>query len=267
MFHQQQVILKNTSSPTDVAVELIKSSFAWRTTSGHSFLRILTLLLWAVLISVGFFVAGIFSSEVTSAASNDMLIQSPQCGLSTYDSQNLESIFTNVDRLLNESWTAGEYVKTCYGTHQSPFGCNSFVTQQIPWKANQNATCPFAPGTCIYGDTAALQMDTGPLDSNYVFGLNAPKSKSIKYRKVTTCAPVSTSGYAKLVNASALLNGSEVEIPVWRYYYGPSMMGSSFSGGWTYQYSLHEYIDGVGYALRYVILRYELLAISDGCFH
>ncbi|OQU98126.1 hypothetical protein CLAIMM_03951 [Cladophialophora immunda] len=231
MLHQQQVILRNDSSPTSVAQTLLKLALAWRKARVRPFRSILAPLASALLISGGFFVAGLFSSEVTSAASKDMLLRSSVCGLWTYGQVAPGAEFYGAEKTLNESLAAAEYVKNCYGGSPTPFKCNLYVTQQISWKVNQSALCPFASGTCVYGNNAALELDTGPLDSNDVFGLNAPQSHRITYRKVTTCAPI-------------LLTPSRGE---WRT--PPSTYLGSTSTSWTYEYYPTERINGLGYLL------------------
>ena len=44
--------------------------------------------------------------------------------------------------------------------------CRTFVSKSLTWKADPNASCPFASGVCIRGDPAASEMDTGFLDSH-----------------------------------------------------------------------------------------------------
>ncbi|PYH47165.1 uncharacterized protein BP01DRAFT_381006 [Aspergillus saccharolyticus JOP 1030-1] len=55
---------------------------------------------------------------------------------------------------------------------------------------NANASCPYSTDLCAYNGHSAMQMDTELLDTLEDFGINAPPQNRIKYRRVTTCAPV-----------------------------------------------------------------------------
>lgn len=88
---------------------------------------------------------------------------------------------------VNDTLAATTYSRACYGSAQNLLQCSQYPQQQLPWKFNQNATCPFTNDLCIYGDTSAYEIDSGLIDSHHALGINAPKSERIEYRKVTTC--------------------------------------------------------------------------------
>ncbi len=90
-------------------------------------------------------------------------------------------------------------------------------------------------------------MDTGPIDSHHILGLNAPEKDRVSYRKKTTCAVLN--GH----DASRPENGSDpVTVPgggmyeYVRYYFGAQ--GSPYNH--TFQYNLHSYVAGSGYDLE-----------------
>lgn len=130
-----------------------------------------------------------FSSEVTKAAGNETLIRSPDCGSLNFTgeaaSQQSLAALNSVD--VNDTLAATTYSRACYGSSHNLLQCAQYPQQQLPWKVNQNATCPFKNDLCFYGDSSAYEMDTGHIDSHQALGINAPKSERIQYRKVTTC--------------------------------------------------------------------------------
>lgn len=96
------------------------------------------------------------------------------------------------------------------------------------------------------GDTTAYEMDTGPIDSHHMLGLNAPERDRVSYRKKTTCALIDQDA-ARLENGSnpvTFPGGDTYEYE--RYYYGP--LGNVTN--YTYQYNVHSYVAGSGYGLE-----------------
>jgi len=260
MFHQQQAILKNVGSPFDVAKELFELSWAWRKSTSRPFFRAFLLSAYALLVLSGFYVAGIFSSEVTTAVSSDVLVRSSDCGAWEYFGPESASQNSYQFKVLNETLNAAQYVRNCYWNSQDTFGCNIYVTDQIPWKTTLNATCPFreevchacpfSNGTCVGSNAAALHLDTGPLDSHEIFGLDAPKTRRITYRKVTSCAPIAVDNWGKLESRNVTIDGIVSQDPVLNYYCGPFLGAQDY----TYQWPLHTAVDNVGYQLQYVCL-------------
>ena len=90
-------------------------------------------------------------------------------------------------------------------------------------------------------------MDTGPLDSHEIFGLNAKASERVTLRKVATCAPITTKPYAEFVNQSVDA-GLEIDTFI-LYNMGPVLDSTSY----TYSYNTHTINTNVGYELVYVI--------------
>lgn len=181
--HQHQSILRNTSGPGGAAWQFIQTIWYWRKNATRPLLRTMPVLVLAFLNLTLFGLAGIFSSEVTKAAGNETLIRSPNCGylnISTDDPKQLA--FNSVD--LNDTLAATSYSRACYGSTQNNLQCNQYVQQSLPWTSNQNATCPFGDDICVYGATAAYEMDTGKLNSHEQLGINARKADRVQFRKV-----------------------------------------------------------------------------------
>lgn len=164
LFYQQQAILKNSETALGTAWKFAQVSFSWRKYERSSWWQIwkcrtFWFILIALVVAASFGVASIFSSQVTKSVVPEFLIQSPDCGFWEF------SLAHNNQwqlKTLNGSITAAAYVRECYGNNETTTPqCSSYKTSQIPWTSNENASCPFAAGTCLLGPTTAYQMDAG----------------------------------------------------------------------------------------------------------
>lgn len=149
------------------------------------------------------------------------------------------------------SLNAAAYAKSCYGGNHNNQTCGKYPVPSIPWTANQNATCPFQSGTCVFGDTAAYEMVSKLIDSHVDLGINAPKSSRIQLEKTTTCAPLRQVGHVEVVQVTNETSSSLLAVPgdqIIQFYYG----GLINSTNVTYSYNIHTGMDSVPYTLDYV---------------
>jgi hypothetical protein len=250
LHHQQQVILRNSGSPGAASWQLLQLSYAWRKLARRPFWRSLPLALLALANLIAFAVAGIFSSEVTKAAGDAVLIRSENCGNWTLN--NTSVIFALYHKTLNDTFTAAGYARACYGSQSDTLQCNQYNKQRITYTMNRNDTCPFAAGMCLYSDTAALSIDTGNISSHDDLGINTQEKDRITYRRKTTCAPIIDEGYITSLNYTDAVkikdlgyfegqHGDTLDF----YNFGPSG-GSNF----TYFYNRHAATTGFGYEIR-----------------
>ena len=251
LHHQQQAILCNTEGPAGALWDFCQLPWYWRDHAIRSLARSLPLVLLALLNIATFGVAGIFSSDVTKAAGNETLITSSHCGYlavaNNNDSFKVPVASSSPD--LNDTLAATTYSRACYGNTEDALRCNQYVRQQLHWTSNQNATCPFSPDLCIYGSTAAYEMDTGLIDTHEHLGINAAQSDRIQYRKVTTCSPIHTRGYVTTFNDTDPTHLAYGDILL-QYNYGPVVNVSNF----TYFYDTHSVTDIEDYILTYAFL-------------
>lgn len=238
-FLQQQAILRNTSTSMTAGFKLASTSFAWRKSAPTSAKRAHKLMILALLHSLVFALAGLFSSRVTKAGRQDILITGGNCGeWSTLDSTEATTEAWQ-SKVLTDSISAAAYASNCYKDGDGLLGCTSYVSDSLPWTFNTNETCPFASGMCFGGDTAAYSMDTGPLDSRDDLGINT--KESLKFRHKRTCAPVEGKGFAAL---------EYLEIPdagnfsVDRMYFGTNGVSN-----WTNEYFTESVRVQIGYGL------------------
>lgn len=187
LHHQHQNIFRNTTSPGGATWQFMLLTFHWWKHARRPVLRSLP---WAILglaYIVVFGVAGVFSSEVTKSAGNARLIRSNNCGYFRLDGSNsLQSVYAYNAKGLNDTTTAANYARACYGGAHDPLQCSTFVQSELPWTSDQNATCPFANDTtCLWSNTAAFKMETDLIDSHSDLGINAPVHDRVKYKKGT----------------------------------------------------------------------------------
>jgi hypothetical protein len=246
IFHQEQAILKNSDSALSAAWTFSRLIFAWRKHAQAKKSHSLSFIAIALLLAALFGIASIFSSQVTKAAGTEVLLSSANCGTWSFNVTSTLADFYQEDlKNLNETITAADYARNCYATTSNSNNpqCNTYITPSIPWTESQNASCPFATETCLISSTAAYQMDTGPMDSNLVLGLNAPASERVSARRVTTCAPVHIAPYAE-TGTITFPDGNTDTFAV-------LLLGDPGTGdNFTYAYDEHNQFTGLGYDLQ-----------------
>lgn len=202
VYHQQQAILRNSSSVDSGLVTFLQLAWAWRRTTKRALVRLCSVIATAAFFAVAFTIAGGFSSSISTGISNDVLLDGSDCGLiikrySSNEDLNLLGPYTS-----REANSAANYAQQCYGTNTSGmFGCGTFVKARIPSSVENQTACPFAEGLCQ--SDAGLRLDSGYIDSHEHLGLNAPFNERILFRTVLQCAPLVTEGYTSNISTSA----------------------------------------------------------------
>lgn len=200
---QQQLVLRNGKGMLYTAWRFFQIGWAWRGLEPYSILRSLHFVLLALLLLAAFSLSAIFSSKVSKAAGSSVLIRSTQCGIyQGLDAPPLTdqaAINYNLKSQVASAWT---YAQNCYGIRSdrsSGTQCSIYVRQALNWTTNANASCPFDDSMCILNGTRSLQLDTGLIDSQRDLGINAPPANQIAYRKVTTCAPIYSDQFSRIL--------------------------------------------------------------------
>jgi hypothetical protein len=152
--------------------------------------------------AAGWFAAGLFVSKVVDTGSQTVLIQSHNCGNAnlTYDDGQKSEMLTVSNKVLSDMNVAWNYAHACYRENADPLDCK-MPRPQLNVTFLYNTTCPF-PGLRLYSDNAAFSVDSGLLNSNKDLGINARTSDQVNYRRVTTCAPLNTTGFKYFDNAT-----------------------------------------------------------------
>jgi hypothetical protein len=130
IYHQRQVILRNSDSSAEGLWQLIRQSWAWHGSVGaKAWKRNSGLLLLATLNTAFFIAASILSSQVTYSAGDEVLIDSPFRGrISASVTQS------NILPILNEFYDQryldkANYADTCY--EKGAFSKNVVFTRKI----------------------------------------------------------------------------------------------------------------------------------------
>ena len=253
IYHQHQLVFRNTSSPIEAVRLFFETAFFWRKNCPRAWLRSLPLSIFALLFMLSFAAASLLTSLVTKAAGDQRLVVSDNCGFFGYDPQ--ADITTRVaaqqQHDLNDTLIASAYTKNCYNgnSERNNLECNIYTKPELLWSAMAEAECPFESSMCLL---PAYRLDTGLLSSHSDFGINAPSGGRINFRKVTTCAPITQVDHTTVVQSDGTdglgLEGDTIH----KYQYGTFAAGGIDSNT-TYTYNTHSSIDGFGYSLSSTI--------------
>jgi hypothetical protein len=258
LFHQQQVLLRNSESPLSTAVGFLRLGWFWRASERGVLLRNVFPFTFGVLYALAILVAAIGSSYVVDNNNLEVLAKSPNCGFWTTlkrdDASPQLSVQAGLDQ--NDRWTemldsSATYSRACYGEHGAVAPqCQIYSKPQLIWKTDYNVSCPFDADECQGGEKPAMEIDTGIMDLT-AFGLNAPISSRIGLRKVTSCAPLYPLRYISVLDAQDMVGRmSFTPLPGEQFVlfdYGPNMSGeilnatsaiSTYSMNRTQSYSL-----------------------------
>jgi hypothetical protein len=172
----------------------------------------------ALLISVSFGVAGVFSSHITTDTANEVLLTGANCGplLGDDPAVSQEAYLTLFEPLQSKRVnTYSDYALRCYrgDSTQGDEDCNPYIQAKLKTTVDANASCPFSSELCKL-QTGNLIVDTGLLDSHTDFGINAPKANRFQMRLVHQCAPIVTKGFSEPFKAN------DTDEETLRYYYG-----------------------------------------------
>ena len=252
LHHQQQAILRNSSTSFGSAWQLSQVMWYWRKNAPRTWIRSLPFILLALSNAVLFGVAGVFSSEIVKDSGNEVLIRGANCGL-----LNLNEVVENGSLdvkgqaallTLDTAYTltANTYAHACYDGSGNIQQCSQFISASIPWVTNPNASCPFDPRLCWGGPSGAYEMDSGLMDSHKVFGINAREADRIQLRKITTCSPIHEKDFFESNPASDDPTSPVYGDMLWQFFNGPIVGDSAY----TYSYNAHSEFDQIGYNLQ-----------------
>lgn len=229
LHHQRQVILRNSSSPDSGLVSLVSLLWAWRKSANQNSSRLLPVILFAICCISAFTIAGGFSSQISSAPGDEVLINGNQCGIAYWPNSTIEGAantkpFSRASSRFND---AANYAQQCYSSTSSGLlDCDKFVVKNLPTAITKNdSSCPFQGNICRSNKTNLL-LDTGYIDSNNELGLNYPENQRFRFRYVLQCAPLITQGYTSRVTI-----GNTTWV---RYNYGSLDSGNTTLYNFTY---------------------------------
>lgn len=239
--HQRQAILRNAADSTSGLWALLHACRAWKRSGIAPYRRFLPSALFAVLTSMAFFVATVFSSEITNSMGREVLLRGSNCGslIKNASGDNLTVIGPYVSQRTALSLT---YAQQCYNHNVNPQDCSNFYKPRLRWTVDRNTTCPFPGGNDIcLSSSSNLRLDTGYIDSDSDLGMNSPPGAKFLYRSVVDCAPLKTEGYTRNTTyeqVSPYEGYAEQKLnrTVMQYLYGLVSDMQNF----TYQYAVDE---------------------------
>lgn len=228
--HQRQVILRNSRAAESTLFDILSVLWTWRKSGTRHIAGLIPLIIFSTCYLAAFTAAGGFSSNISSAIGDEVLVNGRNCGtLMTNDT--VEGLAIKSEWASEQANIAANYVQQCYRTNQSDTttSCNKFVRSSLPTHIiNNTAECPFQHQICRKPQST-LRLDSGYIDSNDDLGLNAPKSERFAVRYVLHCAPLETTNYMSHVEEDG--RGWD------KYHYGTQILGPSDN-----RTSLEDYI-------------------------
>lgn len=208
--HHVQIALRNSASPIDLLVDIIKISLAYGFASrrlhqgryARAF-RYSPLLFIVLLVLVIFAAATVYSSSLFLAG-NQVLIGGNQCGwpvppgtLSLGRLFTTEAIGIASTYMLSHEHTLREAAETseaCYGPsgiHASR-QCGRTIVPSLHGRVEEVDECPWQD-LCLEN---AIRFDTGLVDSLQDLGINTKLADTVRVRQTLTCGPVNLTRYA-----------------------------------------------------------------------
>lgn len=231
LYHQQQIILRNTSTDLNTLWRLIRVAIAWRhQPDAHALKVSLPLVFWATLHFALIALAGLFSSWALEAG-NEVLSRSPHCGYFSNAYQNQlanpnisdpEVVRLNMQEgnWMNSRFVAvQQHVDLCY---QNPQECAGLVVQNLTstWRIIENG-CPFDQAVCHPDIDGSIAFDTGYISSSAALGLNTKKEDRISFRMLAECAPLNDANHSTGWQTSSSSTGQAGGVTA-GLLYGPS---------------------------------------------
>lgn len=220
--HQQQAILRNSPNPESGLWAFGQLLWAWRRSAKHSLIRALPGLVCALVCLVGFTVAGGFSSRISTGISNEVLVKSDSCSQTPITALDPADFGPTIKVVSQTITGAANYAQQCYASSDLDIlDCASghFVVSRMPTTIDVKAPCPFASGVCR-DSNSNLRLDSGYLDSNDHFGINAPPNQRFLFRQSMECAPLNTDAFKSETTINDDSTGLSLNYT--RYNYGPT---------------------------------------------
>lgn len=245
LFYQQQLIFRNTTSPTEAAWAFASMIKYWRSRATRSFRRSIPWAALAFFCIIASTANGILSSQLIGPAGNTTLVDSPNCGVWYYRDDYANKVFEDRTGSMESILRSATYARSCYtdSQPQNQQTCKTYVVPRISYLHEANAQCPFAGEVCLSSDNAAYQMDTGSVDSHVALGINTPGKDRLTYRRMTSCSPLTTHGF---VTVTADSNSTEEAVVQCNY----GRISRQGPGNTTWEFQTGPWRAEIGYQLR-----------------
>lgn len=231
---QRQAIFRNSTSSEAALWSFVQILWAWRGLTQRNLARTLPSICLAAISLLAFAFASGFSSSISTAIGDEVLIDGTHCGYLDYTLLSPDIVTQIVD-----PWQAGSITNAVSYASQvySPistrvFGSTAYVQRALSSKRNDTASCPFEDHVCR-STTSNLVLDTGYLDIARDLGLNLKPDRSMLYRQVLHCAPLETEGRKKKTNYAGFPN-------YMTYHYGRWFLSTLPDDGVNYTFTVKD---------------------------
>lgn len=199
MYHQIQLILRNTEAESSFIWSLIKMGLAHREARFDAYRRSLPLILLAAGHGAGLWFASGISSRFI-ASSNEVELLPTSCGWmkdppldNLQDNATFEAANALIVMAKYSYRRSSAYSRSCYlQTGGNSTACGTYIKPTLPYTSNTEAECPFDAKIC---QGPAMTVDTGFLRSDQHLGFNTRPHEAILARKVLTCVPLEGEKY------------------------------------------------------------------------
>ncbi len=244
---QRNVLLRNSAGDLGTVAEVFNLFTSWRKPSyGRPLRKSCLLFSVSFMFWTAWQVAGVVSFYIwQNTVPSVVLTRSSACGYSLMSGPAAELPFRRIG--LSQTILAETYVSQCYGSSPSNSGaCGVYAATSINFTSN-DTDCPFSSqDICITTNSTPFQLDSGPIDSQNDLGINSVPSDRVTYRKVTTCSPIHSTRFARIIWANETSEKSlwPSDTRLQQFYFGP-ITGANVT--WTFQYSEWAPGDGFGY--------------------
>ncbi|KAF4461234.1 Cytochrome P450 [Fusarium albosuccineum] len=193
-FHQQlQATLRNTGTHAQASWLAATLILRWSRRIGlvPALRRGLPVVGIALASFLAWSAAQLFVSLIWSSAGNQYLIKNSFCG----------TFFPGVDTLSLadkvQLAAASTYVEQCHYQRYDAPECGTLPVPAINWTV-EDVPCPFLdPESCTRTNSTPMRIDTGLINSNTHFGVNARFEDTVDYRRVATCSPIYNKGFVE----------------------------------------------------------------------
>ncbi|KAI0444191.1 hypothetical protein F4803DRAFT_561064 [Xylaria telfairii] len=220
LHHQRQAIFRNSSSAGSGLWSLIQLSYAWRRSARRRLFRTLPSIFFSAFCLVFFTVASGFSSSISTAVGDEVLVDATNCGLPQIAQLSSDELVTTIyPWVASLTNNAANYAHQVYSPSGSGiFDDTIFIKRKLATTTNREAPCPFRSDLCR-SRSSNLILDSGYQDARNDFGINLRKEQSFQIRQVLHCAPLVTEGHKEQIES--------IQMNYTQYNYGPRYLGNS----------------------------------------
>ena len=250
---RQQRVLRSAGTDLATAQGMLRLAWSQRRSSNKRSLRACSIGLFALIYTILFWTAGLFSNKAisTNSANGPWAVLSRSQGCGTWNATYYD-IISNADTSTKENFKllvqfaakkahdvqqSLEYAQECYFSNSSSASssstCKTFKTTTLGW-GHRDGRCPF-PAQICHDNSEVIVLYTDKIDSHEHLGINSDPGDRLTYERLTTCAVLNDTKYITGWTGTIANSSSRRPPPDTAYAnFGPSLYKDT---NWTYSYS------------------------------